>query len=122
MRVGVISNLNFGEVEVRNTIRSLRKRDFDVNNAQSTLNYFKRRQMENLNFFYSLKLDEDNRIDTIFWIGACSRANYYSFEDVITFDTTYSTNKYSVPFTPFSGVNHHYQSILLGFVLLRDET
>ncbi|XP_040998114.1 protein FAR1-RELATED SEQUENCE 5-like [Juglans microcarpa x Juglans regia] len=43
---------------------------------------------------------------------ARSRAAYESFEDMITFDTTYLTNAYKVPFALFVGLNHHWQSIL----------
>lgn len=40
---------------------------------------------------------------------------YEEFGDIITFDTTYLTNKYDMPFAPFVGVNHHGHSILLGY-------
>ncbi|XP_038717223.1 protein FAR1-RELATED SEQUENCE 5-like [Tripterygium wilfordii] len=43
------------------------------------------------------------------------------FGDVITFDMTYLTNKYDMPFAPFVGVNHHGQSILLGYGLISNE-
>ena len=48
--------------------------------------------------------------------------DYAYFGDVISFDTTYKTNKYSMPFAPFVGVNHHGQTILFGCALLEDET
>ncbi|XP_058220878.1 protein FAR1-RELATED SEQUENCE 5-like [Rhododendron vialii] len=47
---------------------------------------------------------------------------YHYFGDVVTFDTTYRTNKYDMPFAPFTGVNHHMQSIQFGCALLQDET
>jgi len=40
---------------------------------------------------------------------------------VVTFDTTYLTNRYEMPFAPFVGVNHHGQSILLGAALISSE-
>ena len=43
-----------------------------------------------------------------FWVDARSRLAYEQFGDVITFDTTYKTNKYSMPFAPFTGLNNHY--------------
>lgn len=46
---------------------------------------------------------------------------YQHFGDVVTIDTTYRTNRYSMPFVPFIEVNHHYHSALFGFALLRDE-
>ncbi|XP_038717244.1 protein FAR-RED IMPAIRED RESPONSE 1-like [Tripterygium wilfordii] len=50
-----------------------------------------------------------------------SRATYHEFGDVITFDTTYLTNNYDMPFAPFVGVNHHGHSILLGCGLISSE-
>ena len=39
----------------------------------------------------------------------------------MTFDTTYLTNRYDMPFAPFVGVNHHGQSILFGCGLISNE-
>jgi hypothetical protein len=39
----------------------------------------------------------------------------------VTFDTTYLTNKYHMPFAPFVSVNHHGESVLLGCGLLSNE-
>jgi hypothetical protein len=47
---------------------------------------------------------------------------YEHFGDAISFDTTYKTNLYELPFGMFVGVNNHFQSVLLGGVLLTDET
>ncbi|XP_062147806.1 protein FAR1-RELATED SEQUENCE 5-like [Alnus glutinosa] len=61
------------------------------------------------------------RLRNVFWADAWSRAAYDFFGDVITFDTTYLTNRYDMPFAPFVGVNHHGQSILLGAGLISSE-
>jgi hypothetical protein len=50
-----------------------------------------------------------------------NRADYAKFGDVVTFDTTYRTNLYSLPFGLFVGVNNHFQSIIFGGVLLTIE-
>ena len=60
-------------------------------------------------------------ISNVFWADARSRAACAEFGDVVSFDTTYLTNKYDMPFAPFFGVNHHGQSILLGCGLLSAE-
>ena len=52
-----------------------------------------------------------------FWVDARSRLAYQQYGDV-TFDTTYKTNKYCMPFAPFVGLNNHFQSILFGCALL----
>ncbi|KAF2910465.1 hypothetical protein DAI22_11g101950 [Oryza sativa Japonica Group] len=86
---------------------------------------FMRKAMDRLaskNFFYSIQLDEACRVKNIFWSHAVSRLNYEHFGDVITFDTTYKTNRYNMPFAPFVGVNNHFQSTFFGCALLREET
>jgi hypothetical protein len=69
-----------------------------------------------------LDLDDELRVWNVFWVDARSRAAYESFHAyVITFDTTYLTNKYDMPFAPFIGINHHGESIILGCGLLFGE-
>ncbi|GJU53728.1 FAR-RED impaired response 1-like protein isoform X1 [Tanacetum coccineum] len=78
-------------------------------------------QRRSPNFFYDIKIDDDGHLQHVFWADARSRAVYESFGDVVTFDSTYLTNKYSMPFAPFVGVNHHGQSILFGCGLISGE-
>ncbi|KAL6642189.1 hypothetical protein ACP70R_020370 [Stipagrostis hirtigluma subsp. patula] len=70
----------------------------------------------------SFDLDDDKRIRSLFWCHGNSRQNYACFGDVVTFDTTYRTNLYNLPFGLFVGVNHHFQSVIFGGVLLTEET
>jgi hypothetical protein len=68
-----------------------------------------------------MDVDDDSRLQNVFWAHARSRAAYEFFGDIITFDTTYLTNRYDMPFAPFVCVNHHGQSILLGAGLISNE-
>jgi len=70
-------------------------------------------QAMNNGFHAVMDLDDESRLRNVFWANARSRASYESFGDVVSFDTTYLTNKYGMPFAPFVRVNHHGQSILL---------
>ncbi|XP_020271447.1 protein FAR1-RELATED SEQUENCE 4-like [Asparagus officinalis] len=67
-----------------------------------------------------LHLSEDH-LKNVFWADCRSREDYKEFGEVITFDTTYLTNKYDMPFAPFVAVNHHGQLILLGCGLISKE-
>jgi hypothetical protein len=78
-------------------------------------------QKQNSQFYYLIDIDDDSRLRNVFWADARSRAAYEYFGQVVTFDTTYLTNKYDMPFAPFVGVNHHGQSMLLGCALLSNE-
>jgi hypothetical protein len=75
-------------------------------------------QKQNSGFYFVMDMDDDCRLQNVFWADARSRAAYDFFGDVITFDTTYLTNRYDMPFAPFVGVNHYGQSILLGAGLI----
>ncbi|GAV86504.1 hypothetical protein CFOL_v3_29934 [Cephalotus follicularis] len=74
------------------------------------------------NFYFATEYDSDGTLRSMFWADARSREEYFVFGDVIVFDVTYKTNKFMMPFAPFTGVNHHRQSILFGCALLADES
>ncbi|KAL6903740.1 hypothetical protein ACP4OV_004553 [Aristida adscensionis] len=98
------------------------KRDECSDDVQKTLAFFEEMQRKSKNFFYSVLIDKACRVRNIFWAHAISRMNFELYGDVVTFDTTYRTNKYEMPFAPFIGVNNHFQSTLFGGALLRDES
>jgi hypothetical protein len=43
------------------------------------------------------------------------------FGDVVSLDSTYTTNQYNMIFVPFTGVNQHLQSVFLGAAFLSNE-
>ncbi|XP_060211749.1 protein FAR1-RELATED SEQUENCE 5-like [Lycium barbarum] len=57
-----------------------------------------------------------------FWRDGRSRIDYEIFGDVVSFDTTYRTNKYRMICAPFIGINHHWQNIIFGCAFLSDES
>ncbi|XP_043705218.1 protein FAR1-RELATED SEQUENCE 5-like [Telopea speciosissima] len=73
-------------------------------------------------FFCKMATTDDGTVRGIFWVDGTARAAYHVFGDVVVFDTTYKKNRYHFPFGPFTGVNHHGQSILFGCGLVADET
>ncbi|KAF8390318.1 hypothetical protein HHK36_024843 [Tetracentron sinense] len=115
-------NLPFGERDVRNYVGVYKRLKIAGGDAEAMHIYFTHMQQKNSNFFYLMDLDNEGKLRNVLWADARSRAAYGYFGDVVTFDTTYLTNKYNVSFTPFVGVNHHGQSVLLGCGLLADET
>ena len=52
-------------------------------------------------------------LKSMLWCTGKNRMDYKNFGDVFTFDTTYRTNLYSLPFGIFVGVNCHFQSIYI---------
>ncbi|KAG7568151.1 Zinc finger SWIM-type [Arabidopsis thaliana x Arabidopsis arenosa] len=107
--------VNYGSMAT-NTKRTIGR------DAHNLLEYFKRMQAENPGFFYAIQLDEDNQMTNVFWADSRSRIAYTHFGDTVTLDTRYRCNQFRVPFAPFTGVNHHGQTILFGCALILDES
>lgn len=90
--------------------------------AMYLLEYLRRKQKEDSEYFYTISVDDVGRLENIFWMDGASRSAATVFSDVVIFDTTYRLNRYGMPFCPFVGVNQFGQTILLGCALLRAET
>ncbi|XP_042959490.1 protein FAR1-RELATED SEQUENCE 5-like [Carya illinoinensis] len=118
---GGFENLPFLEKDCRNYIDKARHLRLGAGGAGALQDYFLIMQYKNPGFFALMDLDDDGRLKNVFWADPRSRAAYQYFGDVVTFDTTYLTNRYGMPFAPFVGVNHHRQSILLGAGLISSE-
>ncbi|XP_041025497.1 protein FAR1-RELATED SEQUENCE 5-like [Juglans microcarpa x Juglans regia] len=111
---GGFENLPFLEKDCRNYIDKVRHPRLGKGGVRVIQEYFCRMQCKNPCFFALMDLDDEGRLKNIFWADPRSREAYQYFGDVVTFDTTYLTNRYEMPFAPFVGVNYHGQSILLG--------
>jgi hypothetical protein len=118
---GGYEQLTFGEKDCRNYIEKARELRLGKGGAQALRDYFSRMQKQNDGFYYVMDVDDDSRLRNVFWAHVRSRAAYEFFGDIITFDTTYLTNRYDMSFANFVGVNHHGQSILLGAGLISNE-
>ncbi|XP_047973774.1 protein FAR1-RELATED SEQUENCE 5 [Salvia hispanica] len=118
---GGISRVGFTEVDCRNYMRNSRQRNME-GDIQLLLDYLKQKQAENLNFFYAVQGDEDQYTGNVFWADPKSRSDYSHFGDTVTFDTTYRSNRYRLPFAPFTGLNHHGQPVLFGCAFLMNES
>ncbi|CAL5396933.1 unnamed protein product [Camellia sinensis] len=121
VEAGEYEELTFDERDVRNHIENARRLGLRLGDTESIALYFHKMQQQNSNFYSTIDLDEDGRMRNLFWADARSRADYKAFGDVVSFDTTYLTNKYDLSFASFVGVNHHGQSILFGYGLLCNE-
>ncbi|XP_062114368.1 protein FAR-RED IMPAIRED RESPONSE 1-like [Humulus lupulus] len=121
VEMGGHDKIPFLEKDCRSLIAKLRRLRLGGGDVVAPQKYFMKMQSDNENFFYMINLDKKIRIKTIFGADARSKAAYEEFGDVVSFDITYLTNKYDMPFSAFVGVNHHGQSTLLGSALLSNE-
>jgi zinc finger SWIM domain-containing protein 3 len=106
--------------DLKNYYRDLRSKIKDAD-AQMFVGQLERKKEVNPTFFYEFMVDKQGRLVRVFWADAICRKNYSVFGDVLSVDSTYTTNQYDMKFVPFTGVNHHLQSIFLGAAFLADE-
>ncbi|BAH93918.1 Os07g0461700 [Oryza sativa Japonica Group] len=118
---GTMRNIPFTKKDVSNLRTSMRKRTTANGDMAETIKYFQELQAEDPSFFYSMELDSDNTVGSLFWVDGASKEAYKKFGDCIVFDTTYCTNKYNLPFAPIIGVSNHGQTVLFGCVFLKNE-
>jgi hypothetical protein len=84
--------------------------------------YFEGIQEKDPDFYFCRELDAEDRVQNIFWVdGPACKAYAEAYHDCVSFDSTYLTNKYNMPFAPFIRVNRHGQSIMLGCGFVRQE-
>lgn len=72
-----------------------RATDDDV---KKTIDVFAELGAKDTGLYYRVQPDEDSRIRNLLWSTGSSRAQYHFFGDAITFDTTYRTDLYDMPF------------------------
>ncbi|XP_052192352.1 protein FAR1-RELATED SEQUENCE 5-like [Diospyros lotus] len=121
VETGGYENLAFVEKDCRNYIDKVRRLRLGERDVVAIQAYFSKMQVLCSDFYFSVDLDEECQLKNVFWADNRCRQAYKKFGDVVTFDTTYLTNRYDMPFAPFVGVNHHGQSTLLGCGLVSNE-
>ncbi|KAJ1261643.1 hypothetical protein BS78_09G046300 [Paspalum vaginatum] len=65
---------------------------------------------ENPGFCYSLRMDDDNTVRSIFWTDARAKLDYEL------------ANMYNLPFAPIVGINGYGNNIIFGCALVQDQT
>jgi hypothetical protein len=83
--------------------------------------FFTKKKAEDPRFYSSYELDSDNRVHSVFWADAKARTYYETCGDCLSFDTTFLTNKYNLPFAPIVGVSPHGNTYLFGCALIGNE-
>ncbi|XP_051189186.1 protein FAR1-RELATED SEQUENCE 5-like isoform X2 [Lolium perenne] len=117
---GSVDNLPFTKRSLRNLCGQISREEAD-DDVRKTIEVFDQIGAKDPDFVFRVQADSDTRIKNLMWTTGSGRLNYKYFGDVVTFDTTYKTNLYDMPFGLFVGVNNHFQSIILAGVMVRDE-
>nr|KAJ0213718.1 hypothetical protein LSAT_V11C400220150 [Lactuca sativa] len=93
-----------------------------VKDSQMVVDILTNRKLCFSNFLFEVQKDVDDHLIGLFWVDDTSKANYKEFGDVLSFDATYQTNKYSMVFVHFTGVDYHKRCVTFAAGLLARET
>jgi hypothetical protein len=118
---GGMKQLPYNKRKVSNYSNSI-NRELTNNDMMEVLDWFKKKRTENPGFYHSLDLDKENKVKSVFWADARAIQYYDICGDCVSFDTTFLTNKYNLPFAPFVGVSPHGKTYLFACAFIVNET
>ncbi|XP_044972140.1 protein FAR1-RELATED SEQUENCE 5-like [Hordeum vulgare subsp. vulgare] len=104
---GSMENVPFNKRSLKYMCTRMNQETAD-DDIRKTIDLFSELKKNDPMFSDSVLVDSDSKIQALMWTNGKSRYQYKMFGDAITFDTTYRTNQYDMPFGLFVGVNHHF--------------
>nr|XP_040256586.2 protein FAR1-RELATED SEQUENCE 5-like [Aegilops tauschii subsp. strangulata] len=117
---GSLSSMPYLPADVTN-LKAKYHRESKLLDMEATIAYFDEKAKEDQDFFYRIRLDDEDRVRNMYWVDGAARRSYKHFRDCISFDATYLTNMYKMPCAPFIGINNHNQPLQFGCGLVRNE-
>ncbi|KAH6775754.1 hypothetical protein C2S52_013315 [Perilla frutescens var. hirtella] len=118
--VGGYSNIGCTIVDFKNFSRDLKAYAVGVD-AQMMLDKMSKRHELCSAFTFDYEVNKDDQLRCVFWADPISRRNFSLFGDVVSFDATYRTNRYSMIFAPFIGKDNHGKLVTFGATLMSGE-
>ncbi|XP_021838400.1 protein FAR1-RELATED SEQUENCE 5-like [Spinacia oleracea] len=118
---GSYNNVRGTKTDFKNFYRDLKVYIGDKDAFMFKENFERKVQASNGGFYFDYCVDKHKHLTRAFWADSICRKNYALFGDVVTFDSTYDTNKYCLVFSPFTGVDHHKKCVTFGSALLSKE-
>ncbi|KAI8560916.1 hypothetical protein RHMOL_Rhmol04G0293100 [Rhododendron molle] len=119
---GGFQNVGFTLSDLRNKLHRERTQEIRNGDAEGALGYLSAQVSNDPLFFFKYSVDEEDRLETLFWADGRSQMDYAAFGDVLVFDTTYRTNAYKKPFVILAGVSNNFMTTIFGCALLSKET
>ena len=117
---GTLSSMPYIPADVTN-LKANYRRESKLADIEATMAYFDEKAKADPDFFYRIRLDDEDRVRNMYWVDGAARRAYKHFRDCISFDVTYLTHMYKMPCAPFIGINNHNQSLQFGCGLVRNE-
>jgi len=91
-QVGGFQNVRCSKQDLKNFQRDL-KTFIKDSDAQMFIENFKRKKEVHPSFYFACELESDSTLKHVFWTDGLARLNYALYGDIVSFDTTYDTNR-----------------------------
>ncbi|PVH65248.1 hypothetical protein PAHAL_2G446200 [Panicum hallii] len=95
-QVSFLRSISLLPADYKNYLRSKRTKTMQPGDGGAILKYLQTMQMDNPSFFYTMQIDEDDKLTNFFWADPKSRDDFNYFGDVLCLDTTYKINGYAL--------------------------
>ncbi|XP_073355450.1 protein FAR1-RELATED SEQUENCE 5-like [Aegilops tauschii subsp. strangulata] len=93
---GTLSSMPYIPADVTN-LKAKYRRESRLADIEDTIAYFDEKAKADPDFFYRIRLDDEDRVRNMYWVDGAARRAYKHFRDCISFDATYLTNMYKMP-------------------------
>ncbi|KAL9658912.1 hypothetical protein QQ045_015574 [Rhodiola kirilowii] len=117
--VGGSSNVGAQKTDYRNFHRDV-VAFIGLDDAQLALNKLVKKKEMCSSFYHEYSVVK-GALSRIFWVDSITQLNFHAFGEVVTFDATYSLNRYNMIFVPFTGIDNHKKSVTFADALLSSE-
>ncbi|XP_057806189.1 protein FAR1-RELATED SEQUENCE 5-like [Salvia miltiorrhiza] len=116
-------NIGFIRKYVYNELHSDSRNASKVDNADANklLEILIDRGLSDHSFYWKVKLKDDGRLKNLFFRDTWCLIDCQHFDDVLSVDATYKTNKYNLICVPMVDINHHRMNVLFGLSFLSNE-
>ncbi|XP_037457607.1 protein FAR1-RELATED SEQUENCE 5-like [Triticum dicoccoides] len=118
---GGMAHLPYTKKHITNYAATV-NRDIAISDMMEVVQMFNKKQEENPGFCYLFELDGENKVRSLFWTDVRSRMMYDICGDCISFNTTFLTNRYNLPFASFVGISPHGNTYLFACAFIVNET
>ncbi|XP_024042626.1 protein FAR1-RELATED SEQUENCE 5-like [Citrus clementina] len=115
-------NLRFTRKDMQNTLDASTRAEVGDSDSDTTIAYFAAKFEHDPGLCFEYTLDDENRLQNLFWADCVARYDYQCFGDVLAFDATYKTNAYHKPLVTLVEINYYFRTTVFGFALLAEET
>ncbi|XP_056698771.1 protein FAR1-RELATED SEQUENCE 5-like [Spinacia oleracea] len=100
----------------------LKNKQIDGKDSQTLVNKLYDLQLIDPEFFFRVRLNDEGKVECLFWRDSMMREDYKIYGDVLVFDTSLRRNKYSLICAQFVGINNHWKNTMFACAFVGDET